>query len=391
MKSVITAILLFAMSISTIYAQGDSQGSTRNNFRELRKKDFSKLSGIDQNFEGISFKYDKDKAILNFGQGIGFGHGKNALNINLGVGTTTDLTKLFKQDLLPVFTAGLTYNRLLGAKYYYDGQYDDNFAGLNGTAPLSNYQTSDPGRFRYKQGIRENIRKGKYDASTRVYSHKRLYWIGIGGKYNNNKYAFYDASRVFAGQQYDTVFQTFSGTISLNGYAGWNHTDFKWTPRNKVWLFHRPEFVFGTIYATVSKNNNINELKKVPISDIKESYFDSSSQTTRQILSKDESYYQGKYIEFYTTTVGTKIYYSPITMLTLNVFADVTMVGKKDISTFGLNDGATVGAGIFIYVSQANKSSINIGVDYKRVQNITNTKWNNRLELVTSVPISGIF
>lgn len=379
-------ILLCTFSVSA-YAQDGAESNTRT-FNEVRKTDFNKLIGTENNFQGVSLMYDKDKTSVVGSGGIPLNNkGTRLLYINGSLGTTTNLTNLFDQDLLPTFSVGASYNWLLprhvkmftGSVWRYDSSFLGNRNSLKNDPDLDDISTGST-KFSYRSKFQNDVKQNKFTAN-RVYTFKHVTWLSGALKYNNDKYGFIDLTRQFNNQKYDTTFSTFSGQFSLNGFLGWNHDYFKWK--------FRPVYVYGILYARYTKNNNIAQLDKSTVYDVSSTQYDSSANTTR-LGGKSQSYYKGKYVEYRSGALGARIMVSPIRHVTIDLSAEKNIISKADKKSLGLNDYSIVSAGLFVYTGSQDNFKVNIGLAVKRFQTSANKNWNNRVEIITSIPISPV-
>ncbi len=424
MKQIILIAALMSLTNFFTKAQTptkDGVSTNHKSFDDVRKEDFKKLLGTEANFEGFTVKYDKDKTSLLGNGGFFTYKSKHVLFINGSIGTSTDITNIFNQEVLPTFSLGVSYNILIKqpyTKYYYDGELDTYRTGIaqrkqaietaklhqqfqlqyapginaksvtqadsEAKAYIKQIKTGDH-RFQYRKKMVERIAKGLEDRPY-VYTFKRLIWLSMGAKYNNDQYGFIDYTRPFKSQQFDTSYSTFSGLVSLNGYFGWNQDEYKWNSLQP--LKYRPVYIFGSVFGRVSKNNNIGEIKKTTVYDLAHSDYDTTSKILRQ-SGKSQSYYNGNYYEFLATTFGARLLISPFNHIAFDFAAEMNFISRSDKNTYNLNDYSTLKAGFFIYTGSKETFKINIGVAVKRQQSVTNNTWQNKLELVTSIPIGS--
>ncbi len=415
--------IIFFTSLVT-FASHNSFAQDEKSFEEIRKDDFKKLVGTSSNFEGFSVKYDKDKTSL-LGSGGFTLNNKHIFMVGGSLGTSTNLSNLFNQEILPTYSIGVSYNFLLrGTKYFYDRTFDgyqqaikDRKAEIdsikNKLAILSALDvstndirvqtlqnrldeiedesitiTTHDSRFAHRSKMKNRMLK-RLEERKRVYTHKRLVWVSIASTYNNDQYGFIDYARPFNAQQYDTSFQTFSGQISFNGYAGWNHTDYKWNRFFKKPLNYKPVYIYSSLFGRISRSNNIADIKKKTVYDLEKSDYDTSSKILRQ-SGKSKSYYNGNYYQFSTTAIGAKILISPFNHITLDFSAETNFIRNADKDNFKLNDYSVLSAGFFVYTGDKDTFKLNIGLAFKRQQSSTTKAWQDRLELITSIPIGPI-
>lgn len=406
----------------------NSLAQDEKSFEEIRKDDFKKLVGTSSNFEGFSVKYDKDKTSL-LGSGGFTLNNKHIFMVGGSLGTSTNLTNLFNQEILPTYSIGVSYNFLLRgtkyfSKYFYDATFDDYQQAIKGRkAEIDSIKTklailsaldvstndiriqtlqdrleeiehesititTQDSRFAYRSKMKKRMLKG-LEERKRVYTHKRLVWVSIASTYNNDQYGFIDYARPFNAQQYDTSFQTFSGQISFNGYAGWNHTDYKWNRFFKNPLNYRPVYIYSSLFGRISRSSNIADIKKKTVYDLEKSDYDTSSKILRQ-SGKSKSYYNGNYYQFSTMAIGARILISPFNHITLDFSAETNFIRNADKDNFKLNDYSVLSAGFFVYTGDKDTFKLNIGLALRRQQSSTTKNWDNRLELITSIPIGPI-
>jgi len=132
-------------------------------------------------------------------------------------------------------------------------------------------------------------------------------------------------------------------------------------------------------------DNNVSQLKKKTVTDIKSVYFDASTNTTRQVT-ETTSAYTSVYRSFACWTPQFEIIYSPVQYVAVDLFGNYNLIDSQDRETYNLSNYLTLAAGLYFY-GNGEKSKINIGLYYKWVENPKEDNWVGTFNLKTSIPI----
>jgi hypothetical protein len=377
--------LLFLLLPNVSEAQAEKQ----SNFQKMRNNDFTKLIGGIQ--EGARLNYNTEKTNI---EGSGGKELKKAHVFLQGVGsigTTTNLSALFNQKVLPTFSGNLTAHFLIPhwSKWFYDGAFSRNYSQIQSAAiDVKSISTKiNPGDstestvFEYKDNLKEKIANGSIKQTDKLYTFKRFFWASLTAKYDNSKYSFYDSSQVFSHQLSEPSYSSWTGKISFNSYLFWNKADVKWKK-----LGWRPNFIFLTMSAQYGLGNNVQQLKKTTVNDI--SSITVNGTTTRQIA-KSQSVYNGVFKEFKTLTPSFEFIFSPLKSFAINVFGEYNFINGADKAKYNISNFGSIATGIYFY-GDGSSSKINIGAFYKWTKdNATNTT-TEQVGLKTSIPITPL-
>ncbi len=378
----IVAILVFAC-IPGASAQPEPQ----SNFSKMRKDDFSKLIGGIQ--EGGKLQYNNEKTVL---EGSG---GKEIKKYHLfiqgtgSIGTTTNLSNLFSQKALPTFSGSLTLHWLIPgfSKWFYDGTFARNYAALRtSTTPETIDTKSTPGsrtevtKFTYREALQDKINKGTLSATSRLYTHKRFFWLSASGKYDNTKYAFYNANATFDNQLSEPIYNAWTGKLSINGYIYWNKTDISWSG-----IKWRPNFIYLNFSAQYGLGNNIQQLKKTTVNDVTSSTVNGN--TTRQVL-KSQSVYNGTFKQFKTLTPSFELIFSPFRSFAVIAFGEHSFINSADRAAYNMANYGSIATGVYFYGD--GNSKINVGAFYKWTKDNATDSWTEQIGLKTTIPIAPL-
>jgi|GEM_PF-3754772 len=367
-----------------------AQEEKQETFFKMRNNDFTKLIGGIQ--EGARLNYNSEKTNL---EGSGGKEIKKAHIFLQGVGsigTTTNLSALFNQKVLPTFSGNLTAHFLIPqwSKWFYDGSFSRNYNQLqNAAVDAESISTKiDPADanentvFEYKDNLKEKIANGSIKSTDRLYTFKRFFWASLTTKYDNSKFSFYDASRTFSNQLYEPIYNSWTGKVNFNGYVFWNKNDVKWK-RGISW---RPNFIYFTISAQYGLGNNVQQLKKTTVNDISSTTVNGAN--TRQIV-KSQSAYNGVFKEFKTFTPSFDFIFSPIKSFAINAFGDYNFINGGDKTKNNIDNFGSIATGIYFY-GDGNSSKINIGAFYKWTKDNSTNSWTEQVGLRTSIPITPL-
>ncbi|MBL0745485.1 hypothetical protein [Chryseolinea lacunae] len=372
----VTMLIFFLADSACVWAQ-ETEGA--KDFRQTRRTDFTTLLGGFQ--EGVSLSYNTDKTVVE-GKGGFQPKGWNGTFFQVGgnVGTTTNLSAVFDQKALPVFSLNGTVNFLLGpSRWFYDGTYTANFDELEkGNFSLNTNST----KFEYKEAFAKKVAGKSFSKTDVAYTFKRLFWLSVTAKHDNAKYSFYDANAAFANQITEQAYASWSGKLTLSGYFFWNKEDFRWKP-------FRPNFIYVNMGLQRGRGNNISQLTKKTIYDIESTQVDPATNTTRVVV-KPQTAYPNAYKQFMTNTLSFETIVAPIRAVALNVFGEYNFIDKADRDAFKMANFGSLAAGIYYY-GFGNTAKVNLGVYYKWTW--TNDADNSKAELwglKTSIPITPL-
>ncbi len=379
----------FIMFSLLVNAQKENQ-EKQETFRKMRNDDFKNLIGGVQ--EGARLSYSSEKTNL---EGSGGREIKKAHMLIQGVGsvgTTTNLTTLFNQKILPTFSGSFTMHFLMPnwSTWFYDGTFSRNYSQLQDLSideksiSTKTNLTDDKEStvFEYKYDLKEKVLNNTIDQTDRLYTFKRFFWASLTAKYDNSKFSFFDASRAFSDQLYESTYNSWTGKGSFNMYLFWNKTDIRWK-RGIGW---RPNFIYLTVSAQYGLGNNVQQLNKTVINDISSSNVVGS--VTRQIV-KSQTAYNGNFKEFKTFTPSFDLIISPIKYFAINTFGDYNFISGSDKTRNNIENFGSIAAGVYLYGSD-NSASINIGVFYKWTKNNSTNSWIEQVGLRTSIPIKPL-
>lgn len=392
MKNPLTTAVTFLLTLSFFIDPNSSkaQGEKQQTFQNMRNKDFTKLIGGIQ--EGARLNYNSEKTNL---EGSGGKEIKKAHILIQGigsVGTTTNLSALFNQKVLPTFSGNLIAHFLIPqwSKWFYDGTFSRNISELqNSTLPTENISTKiEPSNsserviFTYTENLREKIISGTYKPTDKLYTYKRFFWASLATKYDNSKFSFYDSTQSYASQLSEPVYNSWTSKLSFNGYIFWNKSDIKW----RSGIGWRPHFIYFTISTQYGLGNNILQLKKTTVNDITSTT--NNGATTRQII-KSQSAYEGKFKEFKTLTPSFDIILSPIKSFAINAFGEYHIINRSDKINNEIDNFGSFATGIYFY-SDSKTSPINIGAFYKWTKDNVSDSWTKQIGIRTSIPITPL-
>ncbi len=377
-------IAFFCSNSNNAFAQGNAE--TQSNFKKMRRTEFTKLNGGIQ--EGYRINYNSEKTNIEGSLARELDKVHSLLQLTASVGTTTNLSQLFTQDVLPTFSVGITHHYLFqkASTWFYDNTFSRNYSAIkNGPSNPSAISTKnnpiDPTEatvFEYKNELRNKINKeSNITASTPLYTYKKFTWLSTNIKYNNSKYQFYDNKRLFNNQLYEPIYDAWTAKISISNYRYWNKSDVNWVRR----IHWRPNFIYFTAGLQYGLNNNIQQLKKTTVTDILSSTVSGTS--TRQ-TTKSTNSYTGDYNEFHSLTPSFDLLISPIQSCAVNIFGDYNFIKENSIQNFG-----SIATGIYFY-SGESQSKINIGVYHKWTRNNNDDTWVREIGLRTSIPITPL-
>lgn len=381
------------VAFTTIFLQLDMQAQEekQDNFIKMRNTDFTKLIGGIQ--EGFRLDYNTEKTSL--GGSVAKEYKKSGLMFQLvgSVGTTTNLSSLFDQKVLPTMSGSLTlhYPMKWASTWFYDGSFSKNFNSIQNPATKLEDISTDVvengvtyvGNFEYREALREKIRTNKLSSTDRFYTHKRFLWLSATGKYENNKYLFFNSALPFASQFSEPTFAAWTGKVAANYFVSWNKTDLKWKGGFFGW---RPNFFYITGGLQYGLGNNVTQLKKQTVHDVSSSVV--SGGTTREVV-KTQTPYAGQFKEFKMLTPSFDIILSPIRSFAINVFGDRTLISSSDRDKMGLSNYGTIATGVYFY-GNGSTSKINIGVFYKWTTNNTTNETVGNFGLRTAIPITPV-
>jgi hypothetical protein len=382
----ICLVSLLTAACYTLAAQNEPQ----NNFTKTRETDFSKLMGANQ--EGGKLNYNTEKTNLEGSGGHEFKKAHLFIQGTGSVGTTTNLSTLFSQTVLPTFSASITVNYLITpwSTWYFDNTYTRNVSQLNAAGIVAGNistknnpaSTTEKTVFTYKESFQGKVIAGTFKATDRLYTFKRFFWASATGKYDNSKYAFYNAGMPFADQLSEPHYRAWTGKLTFNSYLFWNKEDINWV-RGIHW---RPNFIYLNISSQYGLGNNIDQLKKATVNDILTS--NTSGTTTRQTV-KSQSAYTGTYKEFNTFKPAFEFILSPFRSFALNVFGEYNYINKTDKLKFNINNFGSIATGIYFY-GTGKPSAVNIGAYYKWTRDDATNSWTKQIGLKTSIPVTPL-
>jgi hypothetical protein len=375
-RTFLLACLLLSTT-STIPGFSQDTSIKQDDFNKGRDQDFTKLVGGIQ--EGIRLEYNNEKTNLGYSQAKKLA-GSLMVQGAFSVGTTSNLSTLFSQDVLPAFAVSGTVHKLIRnwSIWFYDGEFTTNGGNFknNGASPDS-FVSSSPNEFTYRDRVWAKVTKGELTPGRdSLYTVRSFWWLSGTVKYDYSKYAFYDTARVFSLEVYDERYGAGSAKASLNYFINWNHDDIKW----RWW---KPRFVFATVGLQRLRNNNIQQLKKDQINDVK---FQTVNGSTIRQYTETASAYGGIYREYGSIAPQFEFLYSPLKALAINFFGEYNIIDKSDRDRLKVENYAAVAAGLYFYNSN-EKSKINVGVFYKWVEDPLANSWDGTINLKTSIPI----
>jgi len=363
---------------SVIFISSAAWGQDKQyDFSKGRIEDFTKLIGGLQ--EGPRVNYNTDKTNVEY-SGNWKIRTSTLLQTTGAIGTTTNLGETFANGAMPTGQVSVTLHRLLGnmSIWYFDGQLRKNQSFLQSDLPLKSIDTGTK-KFTYRQALRDKIHKGTLvPGINKLYTARSFFWVSGGLKYDYSKYTFFDDKAAFDKQFSTPRFTTWSARLFASYMFSWNHTDVKW-----AWW--KPRFYYVTFGLQRGLDNNVSQLKKKTVTDIKSVYFDASTNTTRQVT-ETTSAYTSVYRSFACWTPQFEIIYSPVQYVAVDLFGNYNLIDSQDRETYNLSNYLTLAAGLYFY-GNGEKSKINIGLYYKWVENPKEDNWVGTFNLKTSIPI----
>jgi hypothetical protein len=354
-----------------------SQSPVSGTFTSIRNKDFTQLIGAST--PGISLNYTQDKASLGGSFSIVRDTGTHSdhpmwIQLNPSIGTTTSLYDLSQKAPQPDFSLALSFTFIVRNNYYYDATFQNNYDRIKGADPLKNISTN--AGFYYSDALRKDLQSKdpKLSSVDKLYTAKRIDWISINPEWGGTGYSFFDKSKEFSSQEYKIYYQLWGINASFNHYWYLNNEDVKWNgwPTTRF-FYYNASIRFGT-------NNNTDALKKTTINDVSSSIIDPVTNTNRQVI-KSSSSYTGQYEKYVAVTPSFEILYSFVKIMAFDFFGSYNLITSNNA---GIRNYGSIAGGLYFYTN-ANSSSVNIGIYYQHSLNSTPVK--EQIGLKTKVPI----
>ena len=189
----------------------------------------------------------------------------------------------------------------------------------------------------YKRWFYANV------AGTNVWTHKRYLWFSPQLNYENNKYTLYDASLSISEQIYKTTYNKYSGNVSTNFYAFWEHEKYNWR--------FRPRYFYFQVNYEYKKGNNVDQFDQVTIVDYQT--FTNPDGGTREVK-KEQIAFEGKYAEATTQNLYSEM------LIGLNKNVTIDLFGKQSLVEKNNN---YIGGGLYFTVKNAQQEAqVNFGL-----------------------------
>jgi len=370
-------VFAFEFSSAQFMQTKSSSSNDTGTFYSIRNRDFSQLIGASTS--GLSLNYNADKAVLNGSFTLTSDEKKHPykpfwLQMTPSLGTTSSLYEIGQKTPQPDFTLSFSFAWILRNKYYFDADFDNNYDAIKNNDPF--VPITNRAGFYYTQKLVEKLNQAKPELKkgNRLYTAKRIEWGSIKPDFGATTYSFFDKSRGFADQFYKPHYSSWGVSANFNHYWYVNNEDVHWDG----WPTTR--FFFYTLSLRLGTNNNSESLKKSSINDVGSSQFDSSTNTTRQVI-KTTSAYTGNYQEYISFTPSFELLYSFVSIFAVNAFGNYQFITNNS----KLGNYGSIAGGLYFYTNE-NASKINIGIYYQHSLGVTPAK--ELIGIKTKVPIN---